>query len=168
MKHTPIIFLFLCLCFFIGVQIIEYPMFPERVASHFNAAGIANGWMSKPAYLTSMVGIGLGLPVFVIGIILLMRVLPASTLNVPYAEYWRSPENYPRACRFMLQSSFWYGGVLLLWNAFLSHTILLANQKTPPDLDQGSFIVISVAFLMITGLWIVYLYWWFGRNRADQ
>lgn len=35
----------------LAVQVVVYyPRLPDRVASHFGAGGVADGWMDKPAF----------------------------------------------------------------------------------------------------------------------
>jgi len=164
-RYLPLGFLILCASCFLATVAIDFPQLPERVATHFDLSGSANGWMSRPDHMISMVCMGFGLPTFISVIMLLMRVLPSSTLNVPHSAYWRAPDNYPRACQFMLRASFWYGAGLMLWNALLSHSITKANQLTPPKLGNDQFIPIMLFFLGITAIWIVYLYRWFERNK---
>ena len=61
---------------------------PPRVASHFNAAGVPDGWMLRNSYLWFMAGLALGLSVFFVGVFYSIRYFPQSTINLPYRDYW--------------------------------------------------------------------------------
>jgi uncharacterized membrane protein len=66
-------------------------LLPERVASHFGANGEANGWMSRSGYLWFVAGMGVGLPLFIIGLSFLSKFFPISMVNVPNKEFWLAP-----------------------------------------------------------------------------
>lgn len=61
---------------------------PDRVATHFGFGGEPNGWMSRQGTVTFMAGMGIGLPLFLLGVASLVRVLSASLINIPRREYW--------------------------------------------------------------------------------
>jgi Domain of unknown function (DUF1648) len=54
----------LYLCFF-GYPASSSSRLPERVATHIDAHGQPNGWMSRNAHLGFMIVFGLGFPMFV-------------------------------------------------------------------------------------------------------
>jgi uncharacterized membrane protein len=56
---------------------------PKTIASHFNSAGIPNGFMSHEEYTLFMLGFVVGIPILTMGIIsVALRFLPTSTLNL--------------------------------------------------------------------------------------
>lgn len=130
---------------------------PDRVASHFGNNGLANGWMSRQEYVIFTLFMGLGAPLAVCLLTFLVRYFPSSLLNVPHPEYWRSPEHYPEACRYLFESSFWFGAAMLLWMAGMNYLTLQANAITPPRLDETQVWMLTGGFLVVIAGWIVLL-----------
>ncbi len=58
----PIASLIIAYAIFFGCMAASAAVLPERLASHFNAAGDADGWMSRSAYLRIMSAVALSLP----------------------------------------------------------------------------------------------------------
>ena len=57
----------------VGQALLYYPRLPDRMASHFNAAGQADGWMSKRAFFGLDLGMQVGMAVLFVGITKLAR-----------------------------------------------------------------------------------------------
>jgi len=136
---------------------------PERVATHFGTSGQANGWMTHSSHLIFFILFAIGFSSFVIGISYIIRFLPASMLNVPHAEYWRSPEHYRKACDFLFLHSFWFGALSSIWVAALHYLIVQANRTTPAVLDSAKMGGLTLAFLTGTGLWVAAMIWHFAH-----
>ena len=82
------------------------------------------------------------------GICSILSFLPPSLLSVPNADYWRSPEHYPEACRMGFNWSLWFGAMSLLWTAGLHYELVQANRLTPPHLDSARFLILTGAFIL--------------------
>lgn len=66
-----------------------YAVLPDRVASHFDAAGAADGWQSKGAFLLTHLGLVLGMASVLLPLVhLLVRFGPASMIGMPNRDYW--------------------------------------------------------------------------------
>lgn len=139
---------------------------PEKLATHFNAAGKANGWMSRRSHSIFMLMMGLGLPTFIIVLCSAMRFLPPSLMNVPRPEYWKTPEHYPEACRIMQRWAQAQGLALLIWMTFLNHEIVKANLLKPPHLSSTNTWVLTGAFVFGTAMSIAWLFWRFLKRDA--
>lgn len=157
MKRLAIISGIVSAVLLIGMAFVYYQQLPEKIASHFNGRGKADGWMSRESFSLTMVAIGLGIPAFVIAMMYAIRFLPANFLNVPNPNYWRDPQNYPKACDFLFTSSLWFGCAFMIWQIFFSLMIVAANQISPPHLDNGRVILLTLPLLGFTFGWIVTL-----------
>lgn len=131
------------------------PPLPDRVATHFDAQGEANGWMSREGHVKFLIGTGLGLSAFVVALFHSFRFFPPQVLNVPDAKFWRDPRNYPEACRIFARWSWLLAAMHLIFLGTLHSVILAANQLSPPRLTAGAMIWPTGIFL--TGL--VVLIW---------
>lgn len=155
MKPVSVIVLLVCMALLVGSAIYAHQQLPAKIASHFNAAGVADGWMSKSAFTTTMLAVGLGIPAFVIGVMYSIRFFPAKYLNVPNPSYWRDATNYRKAFDFLFLTSFWFGSAFLLWQTFFSYLIVSANLVSPPCLNSNHLIVLIFLLLALTLAWVV-------------
>lgn len=139
------------------------PLLPDPMASHFGASGAANDWTTRTSYLWSITLLGFGIPAFVIGFCFGIRFFPASTLNVPRADFWRSAEHHSQACRILLDWSFYLGAASFLWATLLHGQVVMANQLNPPALAPGPVFCISGMYLAVTGALVIMLIRRFAR-----
>lgn len=142
-----ILFLCLALAGFILSVFSLAPSLPEQIATHFNANGEADGWMTRTQHVTYFSLVGFGLPLFLMGMCYATRYLPATALNVPNAAYWRSKENYLRACQILFEWSVWLSVATLIWLAMLHYQLIDANRTQPPVLNTQNLIAITALYL---------------------
>ena len=143
------------------------PLLPERVATHFDGAGRANGWMSRNQHGWASPLTHLGVSAFIVGLSACLHRLPPGTLNLPHKDHWRQPEHYPAACAFMREWSRWLAAVMLVWGTFMDHQIVLANQLQPPRLDSAVVGMLTACFLAATGAAVIWLLLKFIRKPPD-
>lgn len=157
MKRCSTIAFLLCLVAFIACTIYDYRQLPEKVASHFNREGLADGWMSAFSFTWTTTALGLGIPTFILVVVYSIRFLPAELLNAPKAHYWRDPKNYKKACEVLFVYSLWFSCAFLIWKIFLSRLLVEANQLTPPRLDNEKVLSLTILLLSFTTVWTIAL-----------
>ncbi|CAN1209443.1 DUF1648 domain-containing protein [Tumidithrix helvetica PCC 7403] len=148
-------------------QVVYYfPLLPDTVASHFNAAGQANGASSKAAYfglyflvVAIAIGISLGLPN-------LLNLFPISIINLPNKEYWLSDDNRHSSIAYLKQSFAWFGVITLLLVIFAFQLTFLANLDPAKSFPSVWFLVGLGAYLIAIVVWTVALYKRFGKPPA--
>jgi len=140
------------------------PLLPERMATHFGAAGQPNGWMTRSQHILFITLIGFGIPTLVITASYSMRFLPSSLLNVPNAAYWRTPEKYPEACDKVFCWSLWLGTLSLIWTALLNYLVIEANRSVPPHLAPEPFLALVGIYVAALGILIVVLIFSFKKT----
>ena len=126
----------------------DFPLLPDRLASHFNAAGMPNGWMSKTQFLW-VYALAL-IPALAIEFWVSRKIAskPDAQLNLPNKEYWLAPER--RAETFAYFESFcaWYGCAFLFVIAFAMRLAMRANFDSPPMLPTGPILTDVVGFFV--------------------
>ena len=158
------ILLVLAAAVFVITHFMWLAQMPERVASHFNGAGKANGWMSRSGHGAFMLLFGLGEPAFVLTLIWAMKFLPANLMNVPRRDYWHKPENYPKACAIMLAWAQGLAIAMLVWNTFFNWLIVKANRTSPPHLVNADVGWLTGVLLATIGCSIAWLIWRFRKT----
>lgn len=107
---------------------------PERIATHFDAAGQPDAWMSRDAHILSFVALGLGMSAFIIGLSYALRWFSPAKLNVPNKAFWQKPANRPAALSFLFHHAFWLGTLSFAFVAAVNYFVVQANQP-----DAGAF-----------------------------
>jgi uncharacterized membrane protein len=139
---------------------------PLTVASHFDAAGQPNAFMSRSGYVRFMLCLAVGLPVIVVAI--LWTVYSRATdLKLPNCEYWLAPERLDRTRAFLVAHGVWFGSLLVTLSCFVHWLELGANRQQPPHLSNQSFAAVLIAFLIATAAWVAALMFAFRRPARD-
>lgn len=133
-----------------------YPMLPDRVASHFNAAGEANGWSGKQAFATLYLVIIAVMALLFLGIPRLVGKLPASMVNLPNREYWLAPERKAETVAILSHYMAWLGSAMLVFLIFVFHLTIRANLAEHAKLGREMWIGLG-AFLLYTTAWCIAL-----------
>jgi len=132
----------------------RYPLLPNCMASHFDAAGNANGRQSKQAFFTLYAGVTA--LILVIGFLLprIIRVLPASLINLPNKDYWLAPERRAETLAFFETQFGWFACALYFLLMCVFAEAMRANLRTPPRMSASvSFLL--VGFLIFVVAWSV-------------
>ncbi len=158
------------LFFFIALMafaqcIHDFPLLPDRMASHFTASGAPNGWMTKTQFFM----------VFAIVFLLALFVefwlhrkiekTPGARINLPNKEFWLAPER--RAKTFAYFESFfaWYGCAFLIVMVSAMSLAMRANFESPPQLATSPIVFVLVGFLLYNVVAIAAIFRRFSNSR---
>jgi hypothetical protein len=137
---------------------------PERVASHFGAAGQPNAYMTQAGYRLYMLVMTVGFPaLMVVAIAWLPRRFPHLT-NIPRRDYWMAPERRELALALLARRALWLGCALVLFACAIHWLLLRAHEVTPPRLPTVPFLLLLAAFLAFICAWALALYRAFHRE----
>jgi hypothetical protein len=139
----------------VGLSVVSYFVLPDRVASHFGAAGRPNGWMSNAALTATMVGTHTLLFVVFLYSSRLLRVCPPSLVSLPNRDFWLSPENRPRVEGILDRLMAEYGVVMFLFMLLVGALVLQANLAEPVRLNERPLLYGLGALLAYTVYWCV-------------
>lgn len=141
--------LFLC-------QIVYYyPNLPEKVASHFDAFGEADNWMSKQSYLIFQL-ILFGFTAFITFILpLLLKKLPVSAINIPNRDYWLAPKRKAETFSIMSRQFEWFGIGLCGLMISINQLVVRANLSGQ-NLSAASWYILGI-FLLFVIIWSIRL-----------
>jgi len=152
--RLPQIVCILTLGLFLASLIASIALLPDRVATHFDAAGRPNDWMNRTTHLLLMTLLGIVLPGTIIGCTALTRFLPISLINLPHRDYWLAPERREQTVADLYRSSFWMAALCLLFLTGIHLTVVAANRQQPVRLPTVPTLVLVGGFLLGTLLWI--------------
>ncbi len=130
---------------------------PLRMASHFNAEGVADGWMDKTRFLITSVATMVAVPLSVILMTMLVKFLPDRFLNIPHRDFWLSAGRREKTYAAILDFGFASAGATLWLFAMLHREVLRANEVSGARFEPGwpvfTFPILIVAVGLIR-LWV--------------
>jgi hypothetical protein len=127
---------------------------PLRVASHFGAGGLANGFMAREVYLAFTIGMVVLPPALVgLGIALALRYFP-QFLNLPNRDYWLAPERRGETEAYLTAHTAWLAALIALFALGVHLLVINANRSLPPQLETGPFVALLLGFAIVLVAWI--------------
>ena len=131
---------------------------PERMASHFNAAGQPDAWISRNAFFSLFLGLQIFMAALLLGLGRFGRLLPESLINLPHKEYWLAPERREGTFRRVESCMVWIAVATAALLSWILQLTLNANQQQQP-LDSKAAIMATGLYLLFVGVWcVVYFY----------
>ena len=128
---------------------------PDLVASHFDAAGHANGYMPRGSYLAVLLVMIMLVPVFLV--IIPNRALssPNARINLPNRQYWLAPERRAETVRRISHESSVFASLVIIFLCYVQWLVVRANALSPPTLESHALSVGLGVFLVATAIWVV-------------
>ncbi|HEV7404454.1 MAG TPA: DUF1648 domain-containing protein [Chthoniobacteraceae bacterium] len=136
---------------------------PERLATHFDGAGQANGWATREQWRSTSLFMGTALPLGAVALFWILRVFPTRSFNLPRRDYWLGAEQRPSTFAWFLRHGWWLGCLELCFFIGIEGMILRANAVSPPRLLTGPLLAVAGLFLAGLALWVRQMFRRFGR-----
>jgi len=126
-----------------------YAQLPEVVASHFNARGVPNGWQTKSAFFTVLIGVSVLAAVLGFAIPRLIMLLPPEYINLPNKGYWLAPERRAETMDFLNGYFAWFGCALFAVILITINFALQANLHPDRRPDASPMLFVLAGFLAV-------------------
>jgi len=134
-----------------------YPQMPPVVASHFDGAGMANGWSSRVVFfaiylamIAMLIGIFIGGPRW-------SGERGKLRLNIPNREYWLAPARLQQTLEFFRRQMIILGIAHLLLAIYAVQLAILANLHQESGLHGSMWWALGAYFLFF-GRWLIHLF----------
>lgn len=151
----PLALLGLLATAFVADVLLTTSHLPARLATHFAADGHANGWMTRAGHVQFTIGLGLGMPLSILGVVAIISRLGGAGLNIPQRAYWLAPERRAQTLAIVQRQMVWLACILVVFFAMIHHLILRANTHTPAGLNGPELWLPIAVFLAAIGVWTV-------------
>jgi hypothetical protein len=135
------------------LTLVSLAILPERVAVHFGADGMANGWAANWVNALIMTGTHVLLFVSFYFAPHLTLVFPRKLISLPNKEYWLDPERLPATRQKISTAMYRIGVAYFGFMFFLGLLVLDANRSDPVAID------LTLAYAAL-GLLLGYTTWW--------
>jgi uncharacterized membrane protein len=139
---------------------------PALVASHFDAAGFPNAFMTRSGYTRFVLCLGIGLPVALVAF-LTWVYSRANDFKLPNRDYWLAPQRIARTRARLVVHGIWFGSLLVTMVCFVHWLVLSAHRRVPPQLSNPAIEAGLLTFFLISGGWIIALLLAFRRPRGE-
>lgn len=141
-----------------------YPQLPDKLASHFNGAGVADGWMAKNDFMIFYIVLLLFTGGTLAGTGLLISKLPTDMINLPNREYWLAPERKAGTVRALSEQMHWFGAATMVLLIAMMQLTFQANLLPEPRLDSKAWMLL-VAYVVYTIIWTIGLVGRYSRTE---
>lgn len=156
-RSVPLLFIGALLLAAVVRVALVWNELPDVMASHFGAAGRPDGWQGKTAFFATFAGI-FGFTLWVLLLIgKLVQHVPLRLINLPYRDYWLTPERMPEAMARLTSSMDWLSVAMTM---LLTSTLELTIQAniTRQPLDNTSMFVLLIGFFVFNIGWLIHLF----------
>jgi uncharacterized membrane protein len=146
MNSPRFLVLALCAGFFV---LLTSRALPAVVASHFDGAGVANGFMSRHFYTWFMLAFVVGLPILLVYVPSFVLRNQRTQFNLPNRDYWLAPERRQETVEFLCRHTSRFGVLLSLLLCYVHWLVIQANAQIPPKLSSSWFIGGLAVFVVL-------------------
>ncbi len=158
----------LLLCLFVQAAVALFVAqsshrLPERVATHFDGKGQADGWMTREDHARFMVGFTTGVMLLMGGVFFGMRFVPERFWNIPNRGHHLSPGNRDNTFNHVFGSGLKLTASVIAYFGILHFLILRANAKALPKFDGLGLGLATCVLLGYLAVWLRGLYGFFGQ-----
>jgi uncharacterized membrane protein len=136
----------------------DFPLLPDRLASHFATSGIPNGWMTKSHFFITYAV--LLVPALAVEFWMSSRIAnkPDARLNLPNKEYWLALERRAETFTYFETFFAWYGCVFLFVVVFAMGLAMRANFDIPPKLSTGPIVSAIAGFVFFNVVAVIAIF----------
>jgi serine/threonine-protein kinase len=145
-------------------------LLPEQIASHFDAAGRADGWSSKNSFLALNLAFVVGMALLFFGVTYLINTVPNDWINLPNKDYWLAPERRAATLNAISAQMEWLAAMTLALLLGMTQLTIQANLETGSGRLSGGFGFLFGAYMAFFGVWLVLLLrkWYAPPPRRDD
>jgi hypothetical protein len=108
-------------------------------------------------------GLAIGVPIFLHGVLALLRKSGGVGCNIPHRDYWLSPERSAETLAYVQRQGAWFVCATVAFFAGMHCFVLQANKQNPVMLPGTVLACVAGIYVVLTGIWFVSLLRRFSR-----
>lgn len=143
----------------------DFPLLPDRIASHFGPSGAPNGWVAKTQFFIMYLGLLLSALFVEFWLHRTIANKPEGKLRLPNKAYWLAPERRAGTLGYFQSFFAWYGCAFLFTIAFAMGLTLRANLSDPIVLPTGPMLRVLSGFVLFNVFAVITMYRHFSITK---
>ncbi|HMQ03425.1 MAG TPA: DUF1648 domain-containing protein [Pyrinomonadaceae bacterium] len=152
--RLSLISIFFLVGIFVAQALFYYNGLPDLIASHFDAAGRPDAWMTKPGFFLFEFAFLSFLLVTFLSVPVLVGRLPVRLINLPNREFWFSEDKRKETLRTIRVSFEWFAALLLMMFIAVNQMVFEANINGRTLWTAGIWIIL-VVYLLVVLIWMI-------------
>jgi uncharacterized membrane protein len=131
---------------------------PDNIASHFDATGMPNGFMSKTGYTIFILAFVVGIPSMVVLLMHSILYLSYDNINIPNREYWLSEQNRIGTVQFLKNHVAYLAVFIVTFMGYVHWLLLKANSVQPPKMPNTLLFIgigVFIVGMLILCFWLL-------------
>jgi uncharacterized membrane protein len=144
-----------------------YPLLPDTLAAHFDAGGMADGWMSKDSLFILFAVLLLMIFGMFASIGPLVRRVPDSMINLPYRDIWLSDDRREETLSIVDRSMHSMCAATLLFMTVIMQMTFIANLQAQPRLGPWVWPAL-ILYLAVLAFFLLRMYRRFRRVDSGR
>ena len=132
---------------------------PAQVASHFDAGGNVNSYMTRSNYLLFISLVTFGVPLLIVELNLVLPRFAPRLVRIPARDYWFAPERRAETIASIGTSGMLTASLITAFMIAVHLLVVEANRRSPPHIDN------ELLWVLLGVLVVCILGWQFFRWR---
>lgn len=130
---------------------------PPVVASHFDASGAANGFLSRNVYIVVMVLVCGGIPLLLTAMGHWLAAFPDNFINIPNRSWWLAPGRRASSLASLATRLEWLAVAVAVFLCYVHVLVVVGNSRGVPGMDTTLLLAGLIVFLAFTAVWLFLL-----------
>ena len=152
--YLPLWLLLTILLTMAGFVIATESLLPEVAATHFNAAGMPDGFGARRTHVITVAIVVVVLPLFFAMLPGALAALGSSLVNIPNRTYWLDPARRKSTADFLRSHCAWFALIVAGFLVYIHWLVVRANQLATPRLSPAHLGVATCALGIALAIWI--------------
>lgn len=126
-----------------------WPRLPERISSHFDVNGLADGWVSRQTFFMIHIGLQMAMAALFLGLARFGDRLPDAMFSMPHKEYWLHPSRRATTIHENAKLLILISGITATFLTALFQIICQLNEAGKSRLPMHFFIPLVVGYVVL-------------------
>jgi uncharacterized membrane protein len=148
---------------YVAFLVCTVSLLPQHMATHFDASGHPNGWMSRSSAVVFQGVVGLILPLIITVVFCTLKYVPPEKINVPRRDFWFGPEHREETCAYLSRKGLCLASLLVGLQAMVWYQLIESNSTSIPHLSSSQFLVTLAVFGLAMIIWVITLFRHFAK-----
>jgi len=159
-----------------GFMVVGYLIFlvgtasllPPRIATHFDANGLPNGWSKRSTAVILQGILGLVSPIIITAICCVFRFIPVEKIIMPRRDYWFGPERRDETCTFLARQGLALGSLLIGLQTLAWYQVVETNTAEVKQLPNTAFTFVLMGYGLVLITWVLRLFRYFAQPPTGR